>query len=99
MVKFLKANEATAAAKSSGQENEDKMNSMRDKLEDLESELAAARKKVLTMIKYYSVSTCNMYFHITLEQFYHESFTSLKQTFKLYYIGSYYLQMKQSELC
>merc|ERR1712131_204115 len=48
------ANEATAAAKSSGQENEDKMNSMRDKLEDLESELAAARKKVLTMIKYYS---------------------------------------------
>ena len=45
------------AAKNNGKENEDKMNSMRDKLEDLESELAAARKKVLTMIKFYSVST------------------------------------------
>ena len=45
------------AAKNSGKENEDKMNSMKDKLEDLESELAAARKKVLTMIKFYSVST------------------------------------------
>lgn len=45
------------AAKNNGKENEDKMNSMKDKLEDLESELAAARKKVLTMIKFYSVST------------------------------------------
>ena len=57
LVKYFKANETADAAKNSGKENEDKMNSMRDKLEDLESELAAARKKVLTMIKFYSVST------------------------------------------
>ena len=39
------------------QEVKSERDSMKDKLEDLESELAAARKKVLTMIKFYSVST------------------------------------------
>ena len=43
------------AAKSNGKETENEMENMKMKLEDLECELAAARKKVLTMIKYYSV--------------------------------------------
>ena len=84
------------AAKNNGKENEDKMNSMKDKLEDLESELAAARKKVLTMIKFYSVSTSIftekiLNIHTTLSQHFNR--------FYCYYIGSYYLQPKQSEHC